>query len=86
MFDREKAIATIEAGGCACPGCRGQLTAADLSPGGWAFCGVCRCAWKIQETGAQQYATSIHAPIHTPPRPPLRQPAEADYDGHEDLR
>ena len=26
MFDRGRAIAQIEVGGCACPGCRGQLT------------------------------------------------------------
>jgi len=35
MFDREKAIATIEAGRCPCPGCAGALTEDKLSARGW---------------------------------------------------
>lgn len=86
MFDREQAIATINAGNCACPGCRGELSAAELSPGGWRHCKVCRCAWKVEEINRTVYAASIKGPLHTPARVPLRQLTEADYDGHDDLR
>jgi hypothetical protein len=86
MFDREKAIAALEAGSCPCRGCRGQLTDANLSRGGWSFCKVCRCAWKVQTLGQARYAASIKGPKHTPARQPLWQLTEADYDGHDDLR
>jgi hypothetical protein len=85
MFDREKAIATIKAGNCSCPGCLGQFLDADLSPRGWRHCQVCRCAWKVEDINGTVYAASIKGPMHTPTRQPLRQLTEADYDGHEDL-
>jgi hypothetical protein len=86
MFDREKAIATIEADQCPCPGCSGRLTEARLSARGWRHCRVCRCGWKVEEIGKQRYAASIKGPLHTQPRQPLRRLTDADYDGHEDLR
>jgi hypothetical protein len=85
MFDREKAISTIEGDHCACPGCQGELTDPSLSGRGWAFCKVRRCAWKVQTLGKARYAASIKGPMHTPARQPLRQLTEADYDGHDDL-
>ena len=85
MFDRETAIAMIEAGSCACPSCRGQLTVGKLSPRGWRHCKVCRCAWRVQLISGTRYAASIHAPIHTKAREPARRLTEVDYDGHEDL-
>ena len=86
MFDRAAAIATIEAGVCACPGCRGQLTSPELSPRGWRHCQLCRCAWKAEAITATVYACHIEGPIHTRPRVPNRQLTDADFDGHEDLR
>jgi hypothetical protein len=86
MFDRGKAIATIEAGRCPCPGCRGQLTDPAPSPKGWGFCQTCRCAWQVQDINGTNYAASIKGPKHTPTPQPARQLTEADYDGHEDLR
>jgi hypothetical protein len=86
MFDRERAIATIEAGRCGCAGCRGELADGNLSPRGWRHCQVCRCAWKVEAINGTNYAASIKGPQHTPPRQPLRQLTEADYDSHEDLR
>lgn len=86
MFDRERAIAVIEAGGCACPSCRGRLTDPASSRTGWGFCQVCRCAWQVQTINGTRYATSIKARIHTAPRKPTRQLTEADYDSHDDLR
>lgn len=65
MFDRARAVATIEAGCCACPGCQGELTSADRSPGGWRHCQVCRCAWKAEAINGTVYATSIKGPTHT---------------------
>ena len=85
MFDREKAIATIEAGRCPCPGCAGALTEDKLSARGWRHCRVCRCGWKVENVGKQRYAASIMGPVHAPPRQPIRQLTEADYDGHDDL-
>jgi len=84
-FDREKAIATVEAGGCACTGCRGELTDPALSADAWGFCKVCRCAWQVQTIGQARFAASISGPLHTPQRHPTRQLTEADYDGHDDL-
>ena len=66
MFDRAKAISTIESGKCACAACPGELTEAELSRGGWQFCRRCRCAWQVSIINGQAYATSIHAPIHAP--------------------
>jgi hypothetical protein len=86
MFDRDQAIATIEAGGCACPGCRGQLSASELSPHGWRQCQSCRCAWKVEAINGTVYASHIEGPIHRRQRSPNRQLTEADYDGHDDLR
>jgi hypothetical protein len=86
MFDRAKAIATIEAGVCACQGCHGQLMDAELSRGGWSFCNACSCAWQVETINGTRYAASIKGPLHTPPRKPLRPLTEADYDGHDDLR
>ena len=86
MFDRERAIATIEASGCPCSGCRGQLTDAELSRGGWSFCKVCRCAWQVQLINGTRYAASIPGPLHTPPRKPNPRLTKADYDDHDDLR
>jgi type VI protein secretion system component VasK len=86
MFDRAQAIATIEAGRCACPGCRGQLTSPGLSRRGWRHCQLCRCAWKAEAINGIVYASSIEGLIHTRPRVPNRQLTDADYDGHEDLR
>ena len=86
MFVREQAIANIDAGHCACPGCRGQLTGPDLSPRGWRHCKVCRCAWKVEAINGTIYACNIEGPIHTRPRVPNRPLTEADYDTHDDLR
>jgi hypothetical protein len=86
MFDRERGLATVEAGRCPCPGCRGELSDPSLNAGGWAFCKVCRCAWKAEAINGTIYAVSIKGPDHTPERKPLRQLSEADYDGHDDLR
>jgi hypothetical protein len=82
MFDRDKAIATIEAGRCACPDCKGELTDPKLSARDWGFCKVCRCAWKAPVINGTRYAASIH----TKAREPVRRLTEADYDGHGDLR
>jgi hypothetical protein len=86
MFDRALGIATIEAGRCPCPACRGELSDPSLSARGWAFCKVCRCAWKAEDINGTVYAISIKGPLHTPARQPNRQLTEADYDGHDDLR
>ena len=86
MFDREKAIATIEADRCPCPSCNGTLTDSKLSARGWRHCRVCRCGWKAEAINGTVYAASIKGPKHTPARVPNRQLTEADYDGHEDLR
>jgi hypothetical protein len=86
MFDRAQVIATIETGRCACPGCRGELTVAGLSPRGWRHCQACRCAWKAEAINGTVYAISLKGPQHTPARKPLRPLTEADYDGHDDLR
>jgi hypothetical protein len=86
MFDRTEALAAIEADRCPCDGCEGTLTDPKLSARGWRHCRVCRCGWKVEEISKQQYVASIKGPIHTPPRKPLRQLTEADYDGHDDLR
>jgi hypothetical protein len=85
MFDREKAIAAIEANRCPCPSCSGTLTEAKLSARGWRHCRVCRCGWKVEDINKTRYAASIKGPMHTPARVPNRQLTEADYDGHEDL-
>jgi len=65
MFDRAKAIAQVNEGVCACEKCKGTLTEAALSPGGWRFCRICRCAWKVSAIDRQVYATAIHAPSHS---------------------
>jgi len=44
MFDREKAIATIEAGRCPCPGCAGALTEDKLSARSWRHAGSAAAA------------------------------------------
>jgi hypothetical protein len=85
MFDRTKAIATIEVGRCPCPGCRGELTDANLSPRSWRHCKSCRCAHKAQTITGTVYACRIEGSIHTRPRVPNRRLTEADFDGHEDL-
>ena len=64
----------------------GTLTDPKLSALGWRHCRVCRCGWKVEEISQQLYVASIKGPIHTPPRKPLRQLTESDYDGHDDLR
>ena len=64
MFDRTRAVAQVEAGNCACAGCRGELTDAALSQGRWRFCRVCRCAWKVSAIDGQTYATAIPSPGH----------------------
>jgi hypothetical protein len=69
MFVREQAIAEIERDRCACPGCRGELTAANLSPRGWRHCQACRCAWKIEVIYAVTYASRIAGAVHPLPRP-----------------
>ena len=86
MFVRERSIAAIEAGACACLGCKGVLTDASLSARGWRHCKACRCAWKVNMINGTNYACHIEGPMHTRPRVPNRQLTEADYDGHEDLR
>jgi hypothetical protein len=65
MFDRAAALARVAVGKCACSGCSGELTDPARSRGGWSFCRSCRCAWKTSTIDGQQYATAIHAPIHT---------------------
>jgi len=65
MFDRATALARVATGKCACPGCRGELTDPARSRGGWSFCRACRCAWKTTTIDGQEYATAIHAPVHT---------------------
>src|SRR5450759_2246817 len=65
MFDRATALARIDANICACPGCSGELTDSARSRGGWRFCRICHCAWKISTIDRQDYATAIHSPIHT---------------------
>jgi len=65
MFDRIAALARVAAGRCACPGCSGELTNPTRSRGGWSFCRSCRCAWKASTIDGQDYATAIHAAIHT---------------------
>ena len=67
MFDRERAIAVLNADRCACPGCKGSLTDHDLSPRGWRHCQSCRCAWKVAAIDGQTYATAIHSPDHALP-------------------
>lgn len=67
MFDRAKAIGIIEADQCACSGCSGRLTAADLSPNGWRHCQACRCAWKVERLASQGYACHIGNPALGPP-------------------
>ena len=47
MFDREKAIATIEADRCPCPGCPGTITEAKLSARGWRHCRICVNGFKV---------------------------------------
>lgn len=64
MFDRAAAVALIEGGICACKACPGDLTDAALSRGGWRFCRVCRCAWKVSAIDGQSYATAINSPAH----------------------
>ncbi len=64
MFDRTRAVAQVEAGDCACTGCRGKLSNAALSQGRWRFCRVCRCAWKVSAIDGQTYATAIHSSAH----------------------
>lgn len=66
MFDRAEAVALVERGICACETCKGTLTEAARSRGGWRFCRKCRCAWKVSEIDRQTYAAAIHASIHSP--------------------
>jgi len=72
MFDRTMALSRVGARQCACPGCAGVLTDPARSRGGWSFCRSCRCAWKTSTIDGQEYATAIHAPVHTlaPSDPP----------------
>ena len=67
MFDRTRAVAHVDAGKCACGACDGNLTDRALSPGGWGFCRICRCAWKVSAIDGQTYATAIHSPGHALP-------------------
>jgi hypothetical protein len=76
MFDEERGIQVIESGRCACTACPGQLTNAALSAGGWGFCRICRCAWKVSAIDGHQYATTIPSPLHAGQSP--RQAAVGD--------
>jgi hypothetical protein len=64
MFDRLAAIEQLRSASCSCDGCAGQLTSPAQSPGGWAFCKACRCAWKISAIDGHDYATTIPSPAH----------------------
>jgi len=64
MFENEAAIGLLAGGRCACPQCTGTLTDSSHSPGGWSFCRICRCAWKVSEIDNRFYATSIHSALH----------------------
>src|SRR5438552_2485300 len=64
MFDASRALPAIGSGSCACSGCGGLLTDSSLSKGGWGFCQVCRCAWKVSTIDGHEYATTIPAPAH----------------------
>ena len=69
MFDREKAISTLDGDHCACPACHGDLTDSSLSARGWRHCKVCRCAWKVEEVHGQRYAMHIAGRVHAVPGP-----------------
>lgn len=56
---REHQVEILEAGRCGCPGCSGTLTDPDKSPGGWRFCQVCGCAWKVQDLSGTRYAANV---------------------------
>jgi hypothetical protein len=47
MWPEDPRVAAVEAGRC--PRCSGQLTRAEVSPGGYRHCFRCRCGFKIQE-------------------------------------
>ena len=81
MFDREKAISTLDGDHCACPACHGDLTDSSLSARGWRHCKVCRCAWKVEMVGGQRYAMHIAGRVHSVPAPqPVRRTAAVDFD------
>jgi len=80
MLDRERAITAIEADRCTCPGCRGELSAEQLSTQGWRHCSVCRCAWKVRRSTGQRYATHIAGRVHAVPAPQQSpRTEEADF-------
>jgi hypothetical protein len=65
MFDRSQALSRIGAGSCACAACGGRLSEPALSPGGWGFCRICRCAWKVSAIDGHEYATTIPSTEHS---------------------
>jgi hypothetical protein len=67
MFDNAEALARLAHRLCACRACTGMLTEEQRSPGGWGFCRVCRCAWKVSNIDGRAYAIAIHSPQHSAP-------------------